>query len=375
MKKLFLLFCLLFSFGLSFAQTDNELTPEEKERRERNIQAGNPFKKYGYTPKIATLSKGKYLEWHDLDSIVRIGSYSFHVKKKDIDGYALYEDKNSEATLRPELTSRWISPDPLAEEFPSWSPYVMNFNNPIRYVDPDGRAPVDWIKSNLTGKFEWRNEVTSASNTPHNYTYVGKTDESIVTNLFGQSNFKTSDWDVGLIGVNDFNNPYSAKGAAFNNMSANTTMSVSLRADVSTTSNGDGTVSKEFNGIDVGVSVSGKVSAPYPGVNIKLGGREITLGGESMNVHTPSPFGEFIQGGDVPTLTYDGFLSAQSIQSQFRNPTNTDVNFKGQYSNNGMPMSYPGASGLLGIPNPTKLNATLPLNNTANPYEIDRTNN
>ena len=40
-------------------------------------------------------------------------------------------------------TSVWQSVDPLAEEFPSWSPYSFSFNNPIRFVDPDGRAPVD----------------------------------------------------------------------------------------------------------------------------------------------------------------------------------------------------------------------------------------
>lgn len=145
MKKFLLLFCLLFSFGLIFAQTKDSLSVEEQEKRKRNIEAGNPFKKFGYTPKIATLSKGKYLEWHDLDSIVRIGSYSFHVKKKDITGYNMDEDKNSESTLRPELTSRWLSPDPLAEEFPSWSPYNFVMNNPIFFTDPTGLAPMSPI--------------------------------------------------------------------------------------------------------------------------------------------------------------------------------------------------------------------------------------
>ena len=33
---------------------------------------------------------------------------------------------------------RWITPDPLADLAPGWTPYRYGFNNPVRYTDPTG---------------------------------------------------------------------------------------------------------------------------------------------------------------------------------------------------------------------------------------------
>lgn len=263
----------------------------------------------------------------------------------------------------------WSNVDPLAGKHPDISPYVYCADNPILYIDPDGR---DWIKSNKTGQIEWRNEVVSAKNTPKGYGYVGSDNNSIVTNLFGTNSAKENSRDVGLISTEDFDNPHSATGAAFMNMSTNTTVSVSLSADVSTVYNKDGSVqSKEFKGININTSVSGDIVAPYPGVDISLVNHNMTLQGNEMKVHQTSPNGEIRQGGGVPTLTFDSYWNSSSIQSNFGKSFNLNFSFKGQYLNGNTPMSYPGAAGLLGIPNTTSVGTSINFNNTAPPTLID----
>jgi hypothetical protein len=108
-----------------------------------SAQDYNPFKSIGKKGKILTLSKGKYVEVFDYDTIQRIGTVLFNIRTKKIvkllnaeETYKKFSDNSS--------SSRWFSPDPMSEKFYSWSPYNFVYNNPIRYTDPDGTTPGDF---------------------------------------------------------------------------------------------------------------------------------------------------------------------------------------------------------------------------------------
>lgn len=129
-----------------------------------------PFEKYGYKVKVATASNGKYQEFFDLDTLVQIGTVMLNRMTGQVTSFVEYDTVYSEATLEPEVISRWLSPDPLAEEFYDWSPYNYGFSNPIRFSDPTGLAPLDHIYLNEGGK-----EIYRVENDEPDRTFVIKT--------------------------------------------------------------------------------------------------------------------------------------------------------------------------------------------------------
>ena len=100
---------------------------------------GQPDHKYTYNGKEKQEEFG--LDWHD------------------------YGARNYDPVL-----GRWHVVDPLASEMSSWSPYNYGYNNPIKFIDPEGKNPEETIEKGVEKAKQALETATAAAEELYNAT-------------------------------------------------------------------------------------------------------------------------------------------------------------------------------------------------------------
>jgi hypothetical protein len=104
-------------------------------------QDKNPFQSIGKKGKIVTLTNGRYEELFDQDSIQQIGTVLVNIRQMKV-VKLLKDEKEAQRLLDNSTGSRFLSVDPIAKDYPWYTPYQFAGNMPILARDLDGLEPL-----------------------------------------------------------------------------------------------------------------------------------------------------------------------------------------------------------------------------------------
>ncbi|MFZ1610189.1 MAG: RHS repeat-associated core domain-containing protein [Chitinophagales bacterium] len=292
--------------------------------------------------------------------------FGFNGKESDTETYGEGNAYDFGARIYDARLGRWMSRDPLEREMPAWSTYCFAFVNPINWIDPNGMK-ADWVKNDENGEYSWNDKVTSPSNTPVGFVYIGKEDKSIIEDLFGSTTHTAQSIDLGVISIDDYENPYQSNGGAGLQTSVKTTLQVSFSANVS---------DKKFNGVNVFVSITGEDGIPRAKdqesqVYLSQVTKSMTVNGVNIQTWRPDPNTDYInRSEETSSLYFETNWSAESIYQNYESTIPLNFNYRGNIiTNSGWVMSTPTSVGLLGIPNAIKIKLTIEFANYANSAE------
>ena len=276
--------------------------------------------------------------------------YNGMEKDKEIKGEG--NSINYKFRMHDPRIGRFLSVDPLTAEMPSWSTYNFCFGNPIIYVDPDGRAPQDWIK-NKDGKYIWDKTVTNPKQVHDGQKYIGKESSDIVKDLFGRTSFSAHTSNSGSIGSESGSNWVATSYA-----SAYTTLNVRINANVSY----DGK-NRTFNGVDVHVSggswtwdaINVYQALEFTTTSLMLNGKEMKK--DSFQPTTIGPQQIYYKTADIKGHTNS--ISATKVYSAREASNNISISMSGQITFGDVPLKGYTILGSI-ITNPTYISLNIP---------------
>ncbi len=245
----------------------------------------NNYHPFGLNHIEGQISKGK------------LGGYlSYKYNGKELQETGMYD--YGARMYMPDL-GRWGVVDPLAETSRRWSPYNYAFNNPVRFIDPDGRESKDIYELNRNGSLIWKKEsdrdvIYASENFDSSGNLKAKNDEGVDVGEQGYiakhtttGNVEYSNGSNQTYSLIDFDNEDKALGVheyISNNVDAEFIVATGLKDGSQKSIIGkDGALDKP--------ATSGAVSI-YPFINY-FGSNSITLFGHNHpdNVYEIGPSG------------------------------------------------------------------------------------
>ncbi|MCX6272782.1 MAG: DUF4329 domain-containing protein [Bacteroidetes bacterium] len=112
--------------------------------------AGYPYQHIDYLP-FGEILLEERVQTVVPPSLTFYTPYKFNCKEMDDESGLYYYG----ARYYDPKSSVFLGVDPLADKYPGWSPYTYTLDNPIRFIDPDGKGPGDLFSTTTNAAHDW----------------------------------------------------------------------------------------------------------------------------------------------------------------------------------------------------------------------------